>query len=322
MDVSIVVPCFNEVDLVDALVGALDAACVALEAGGRHAEAIVVDDGSTDGSFDRLAQAAAGRPHLRLVRLRRNFGQTAALKAGFDHARGDVLVPMDADGQNDAADIPKLLAKLDEGYDVVSGWRRRRQDTWLTRVLPSKIANRLIGAISGVRLRDYGCTLKAYRRAVIAPVRLYGEMHRFIPIFASWNGARITEMEVLHHPRRAGRSKYGVGRTFKVLLDLATVKFLADYSTKPIYLFGGAGLVSFAVSMGAAATALWQKLALGVKVHRNPLALLAAVLAVVGVQFVLMGLLAELLVRTWHESQDKPVYLVRETRNVDAEANP
>ena len=170
-----------------------------------------------------------------------------------------------------------------------------------------------------MRLHDYGCTLKAYRREVLEPVRLYGEMHRFIPIFASWNGARITEMEVLHHPGGAGRSKYGVGRTFKVLLDLATVKFLADYSTKPIYLFGGAGLVSFAVSMGAAATALWQKLALGVKV---PQPFLAAVLAVVGVQFVLMGLLAELLVRTWHESQDKPVYLVRETRNVDAEANP
>jgi len=245
--------------------------------------------------------------------LRRNYGQTAAMAAGFDRARGAYIVPMDADLQNDPDDIPMLLAKLEEGFDVVSGWRKERKDRALTRRLPSRIANWVIGKVGGLPLHDYGCTLKAYRREFLAPVRLYGEMHRFIPIYAKWAGARVTEVVVRHHARSEGRSKYGLGRTLKVLLDLMTVKFLGDYSTKPLYLFGRWGFLLCFLGVICGAITLVQKFLSPMNyAHRNPLLLLAVFLFVIGIQLVGMGLLAELQVRTYHESQSKPTYLVAE----------
>lgn len=317
MDVTIVIPCYNEVDTIPRLVAALDEAESSLRGLGRQTEVILVDDGSRDGSPAKLREAASTRPWLRLIRFRRNFGQTAAMAAGFKAARGDVVVPMDADLQNDPADIPKLLLKLDEGFDVVSGWRRDRQDKVATRKLPSWIANWVIGRVSGVKLHDYGCTLKAYRREFLEPVNLYGEMHRFIPIYAKWAGARVTEMPVTHHARREGKSKYGLMRTFKVLLDLITVKFLGDYSTKPLYFFGALGFLLCAGGMLAAAFTLFQKFAEHAWVHRNPLFGVSVFLFMLGIQFVMMGLLAELQIRTYHEAQSKPTYLVSETVNFD-----
>lgn len=319
MDVSVVIPCYNETETLPRLVEAMDASRAELEALGKQAEFIVVDDGSSDGSTDKLKAAAAERPWMRVIVFRRNFGQTAAMAAGFRTARGNVVIPMDADLQNDPADIPRLLAKLDEGYDVVSGWRRNRQDRLVSRKIPSRIANWLIGWVSKVRLHDYGCTLKAYRREFLDPVRLYGEMHRFIPIYAKWSGARVTELVVNHRARKAGMSKYGIMRTFKVILDLVTVKFLGDYSTKPLYFFGGLGfLLSFAGVVVAGVT-LYQKIIEGSWVHKNPLLLLAVFLFMLGGQFVMLGLLAELQIRTYHESQSKPTYLVRETVNVESD---
>jgi glycosyltransferase involved in cell wall biosynthesis len=321
--VSIVVPLYNEEATVPRLCAALDDAVAKLEAGGRSTEVLIVDDGSRDDSYPRLKAAAATRPWMRLIRFRRNFGQTAAMAAGFDRARGAVLVPMDADLQNDPDDIPLLLGRLEEGYDIVSGWRKNRQDKALSRRLPSKIANWLIGRVSGVRLHDYGCTLKAYRREVLEPVRLYGEMHRFIPVYAKWSGARITEQVVRHHARKEGKSKYGLARTLKVLLDLTTVKFLGDYSTKPLYLFGLWGMLSILGGIAAGAVTVIEKLMNPtLYAHRNPLLLLAVMLFVVGVQLIGMGLLAELLVRTYHESQQKPVYLIAEEVNAPADPAP
>jgi glycosyltransferase involved in cell wall biosynthesis len=321
--VSIVIPCFNEEQTVARLCAALDDAVGKLAGAGRPTEVIIIDDGSSDDTFPRLRAAAATRPWLRLVRFRRNFGQTAAMAAGFDRARGAYVVPMDADLQNDPDDVPLLLGRLEEGagFDIVSGWRKERQDKALTRRLPSKIANWLIGRVTGVRLHDYGCTLKAYRREVLEPVRLYGEMHRFIPVYAKWGGARITEMVVRHHARKEGTSKYGLGRTLKVLLDLVTVKFLGDYSTKPLYLFGYWGFVSMALGFVSGVVTLVEKWVNPMNyAHRNPLLLLAVMLFVVGVQLIGMGLLAELLVRTYHESQHKAVYLVGEEVNGPAPA--
>jgi glycosyltransferase involved in cell wall biosynthesis len=249
---------------------------------------------------------------VRVIRFRRNFGQTAALAAGFAHAQGRIIVAMDADLQNDPADIPKMIAKLDEGFDVVSGWRKKRHDKAITRLLPSKIANWLISRITGVKLHDYGCTLKAYRREVLAETKLYGEMHRFIPALASWSGARIAEMVVNHRPRTAGSAKYGLGRTWKVLLDLITVKFLGSFSTKPIYIFGSLGLLSAAGATLFGLIVLYQKLAHGNDMSGNPLLILTAVFIIATIQFILMGLLAELLVRTYHESQNRPTYVIKE----------
>ena len=321
--VSIVIPCYDEEQTIPRLCTALDGAVAKLAAGGRSTEVVVVDDGSNDDSFGRLKQAAETRPWLRLVRFRRNYGQTAAMAAGFDRARGVYIVPMDADLQNDPEDIPLLLERLEQGgFDVVSGWRKDRQDKALTRRLPSKVANWLIGKVSGVRLHDYGCTLKAYRREVLEPVRLYGEMHRFIPIYAKWSGARITEQVVRHHPRIEGKSKYGLMRTLKVLLDLTTVKFLGDYSTKPLYLFGLWGLAFIGFGCVSGVVTLIQKFGTPMAyAHRNPLLLLAVMLFVVGIQLIGMGLLAEMLVRTHHESQRKPVYLVAEEINTAAPSN-
>ncbi|MBI4510286.1 MAG: glycosyltransferase family 2 protein [Deltaproteobacteria bacterium] len=313
--VSVVIPCFNEGQTIPRLVGALDRASSQLESTGRSTEVIVVDDGSRDETWSRLADAARSRPWLRLVRFRRNFGQTAAMSAGFKLARGTYIVPMDADLQNDPDDIPALVSKLEEGFDVVSGWRKNRQDKALSRKIPSRVANWVIGSVSGLRLHDYGCTLKGYRREVLEPVRLYGEMHRFIPIYAKWAGARVTEMVVRHHPRKEGKSKYGLGRTLKVILDLLTVKFLGDYSTKPLYLFGLWGLLLCLAGTACGIITLVQKFVDGAYAHRNPLLLLAVLLFIVGMQLIGMGLLAELQVRTYHESQAKPIYLVAEEVN-------
>jgi len=310
--ISVVIPLFNEEENVRALLDELFAELAKLE---RTFEVICVDDGSRDRTFEELSRIAAERRELRVIRFRLNFGQTAAMSAGIEAARGDVIVPMDGDLQNDPADIGKLLTKLDTGFDVVSGWRKNRQDRELGRKLPSRIANRLISAISGVRLHDYGCSLKAYRRDVLRDIKLYGEMHRFIPIYASWQGARVSEMVVNHRARRAGRSKYGLSRTFKVVLDLMVVKFLASFATKPVYVFGGFGLLSFACAAAAFLWALYYKVA-GLKDFvETPLPLVTVMFTLVGALSLLMGLLAELVVRTYYESQDKRPYLIAEELN-------
>jgi len=311
-DLSVVIPLYNEEANVESLLAELFGVLRGL---GRTYEVICVDDGSRDGTFAELARLAQLEPALRVIRFRLNFGQTAAMSAGIEAARGNVIVPMDGDLQNDPADIAKLLARLGEGYDVVSGWRRDRKDKEFGRKLPSRIANWLISSISGVRLHDYGCSLKAYRRDVLRDVKLYGEMHRFIPIYASWQGARVSEMVVNHRSRRTGRSKYGLSRTFKVVLDLMVVKFLASFATKPIYVFGGFGLFSFACAVAAFLVALYFKLA-GLKSFvQTPLPLVTVMFTLVGALSLLMGLLAELVVRTYYESQGKRPYLVAEELN-------
>jgi glycosyltransferase involved in cell wall biosynthesis len=318
LDVSVVIPVFNEQDSVEPLLQALHESLSKL---GRSYEILLVDDGSADGTWDRLVEGSKRVPHIRLIRLRRNFGQTAAMSAGFDHARGRVIVTLDADLQNDPADIGRLLACVDAGADVVSGWRKDRHDKLITRRLPSVLANALISRITGVRLHDYGCTLKAYRREVLQGVRLYGEMHRFIPALASWVGARLEEVEVRHHPRRYGQSKYGLSRTSRVILDLITVKFILHYSRGPIQIFGrigGAlGLTGAFMLMLMVATNLSFRLfgtALGANLIKRPFWIMTSFMLVFfGLQFISMGLLAEMQIRTYHESQNKPIYVVRET---------
>src|SRR5215212_3817097 len=308
-DISVFLPVYNEEPNLRPLHAKLDEALRKL---GRSAEIIYVDDGSTDGSLDILRGLARIDPRVRVVALRRNYGQTAAMAAGIDAAAGRVLIPMDADLQNDPADIVRLLEKLDEGYDVVSGWRKNRQDTLITRKIPSMIANRIISWIGGVPLHDYGCSLKAYRRESLEDVRLYGEMHRFIPIYASWAGARVTEIPVKHHARTMGKSKYGLSRTLKVVFDLMTIKFMASYQTKPIYVFGSFGMLAFAMSLFSGLYAVFLKIIHKADFVQTPLPVLSIVMFAVGVQFLLMGLLAEMLVRTYHESQAKAIYAVRE----------
>jgi len=308
-EVSVFLPVYNEEPNLRPLHGKLDAALKSL---GRSAEIVYVDDGSSDDSLKILREIATMDPRVRVVALRRNYGQTAAMAAGIDAARGKVLIPMDADLQNDPADIQRLLDKLDEGYDVVSGWRKNRKDKMVTRKIPSMIANRLISWIGGVPLHDYGCSLKAYRRESLQDVRLYGEMHRFIPIYASWAGARVTEIPVEHHARTMGKSKYGLSRTLKVVFDLMTIKFMASYQTKPIYVFGSFGMLAFAISLFAGLYAVFLKIFHRADFVQTPLPVLTIVMFAVGVQFLLMGLLAEMLVRTYHESQSKAIYAVRE----------
>jgi len=307
---SVVVPLYDEVGCVESLVTQVGRV---LDGIGRPAELIVVDDGSTDGSFAALRAAREREPRLRVVRLARNFGQTAALAAGLAAARGDVVATLDADLQNDPADLPRLLNALGTDVDVVNGWRRDRQDPWLNRRLPSQIANRLISAVTGTRLHDYGCTLRVMRGDLARSLPLYGEMHRFIPALAADEGARVVELPVAHHPRTIGRSKYGIGRTVRVILDLITVRFLSGFGTRPIHLFGLLGLGS----SGAGAMILtklgFDRLILGQPIGGRPLTLLGLLLLIVGVQFVSIGLLGEMLVRTYHESQGKPIYRVRET---------
>jgi glycosyltransferase involved in cell wall biosynthesis len=305
--ISLIIPVFNEVDNLRELVRQIEGAL-----SGNDYEVIFVDDGSADGSVELLRELVDDSSgNFCLVEFRRNFGQTAAIAAGIDHSSGDVIVLLDADLQNDPADIPGLVAKLEEGFDVVSGWRVDRKDAFLTRTLPSRVANWLISTVTGVRLHDYGCTLKAYRREVLREVRLYGEMHRFIPAYAGSVGSKITEMPVRHHPRRAGKTKYGLSRTFKVILDLATVKFLISYSHKPIYLFGGTGALLILPSLIMLGFLFFRRVFLGVSVLGSPIFQISTMLAILGFQSILMGFIAELLVRTYHESQAKPIYTVR-----------
>jgi glycosyltransferase involved in cell wall biosynthesis len=306
--VSVVIPVYNEEESVDLLCQQLHTALSVLD---RSYEIVLVDDGSSDRTWEKLVAQTHVIPHLRVIRFRRNFGQTAAMSAGFHAARGEVIVTLDADLQNDPADIPKLLARMDQGYDVVSGWRKNRKDTFVNRRLPSIIANGLISKITGVALHDYGCTLKAYRREALEGFRLYGEMHRFIPVFAHSVGAKIAELPVRHHPRKFGVAKYGLERTVKVVLDLFTVKFLLDYSHKPMRLFGGTGI---SLILGGILLLLFlfvRKIFFLIPVLTSPFFQISVMLLILGFQSILMGLIAELLARTYHESQSKPTYTIR-----------
>ncbi len=314
MDLSLVIPVYNEQDNLPLLFGAVHQAMQPLK---LKWEIVFVDDGSRDNSFSILREQAKKDPrHVRVVSFRRNYGQTAAIAAGIDHAEGEIIVLLDADLQNDPADIHLLLAKLDEGYDLVSGWRKYRKDNALTRNLPSMVANWIISRVTGVNLHDYGCTLKAYRRGSLEGFRLYGEMHRFIPVYASSVGARITEIPVNHHSRKFGKTKYGMERTVKVILDLFTVKFLISYGSKPIYLFGGTGLLLMAASAVILFYLLIRRIFFLVSVLGSPFFQTSIMFFILGFQSVLMGLIAELLVRTYHESQKKPTYTVREKLNL------
>ena len=311
---SVIIPLYNEADNIILLYEKVAGIAPLLKC---DLEMILVNDGSTDGSRSILDDLASRDGRVKVIHFRRNFGQTTAIMAGIDYSSGDVLIPMDGDLQNDPQDIPKLLAKLQEGYQVCSGWREERKDHPLKRNHPSRIANWLISAISGVRLHDYGCSLKAYRREVIKGVKLYGEMHRFIPIYATWQGARVTEIPVTHHPRIHGKSKYGLERTFKVILDLIVVKFLAQYAQKPIYIFGTFGLLSLFVAFIAALAALYYKFFGGKSFIETPLPLIFVMASITGIMCILMGLLAEIIMRTYYESQNKPVYLIDECRNLE-----
>ena len=314
MNLSLIIPVYNEEENLPLV---YDAVLQALSPLKDTWEVIFVDDGSKDKSFEVLKSLVETDPeHVRVLSFRRNFGQTAAIAAGLDHACGEIIILLDADMQNDPADIPMLLAKLDEGYDLVSGWRKDRKDNRLTRTIPSNLANGLISWATGVHLHDYGCTLKAYRRDALEGFRLYGEMHRFIPVFAHAVGARITELPVRHHARKFGKAKYGLERTVKVLLDLFTVKFLLSYSSKPIYLFGGAGF--FLMFAGAADLLflLVRRTFFGTPVFTSPLLQIGVMFFIMGFQSILMGLIAELLARTYHESQQKPTYTIRSAINI------
>ena len=309
LDLSVVVPLYNEEESLPHLVEQLLAA---LHPSGERFELVLVDDGSSDRTAEVLERLSRDVPELVGVLLRKNYGQTAAMAAGFDVAQGDVIVSLDGDLQNDPADIPMLLAKLREGYDLVSGWRHQRQDAALQRKLPSKLANRLIGRVTGVRLHDYGCSLKAYSRDVLSDMRLYGELHRFLPALAFIEGARITEVKVNHRARQFGSSKYGIDRTFRVLMDLLTVWFMKRFLTRPMYVFGFGGLIAILLSLVASSYLLAVKL-MGGDIANRPLLTLAVVLGLAGIQLFCFGLLGELQIRTYHESQDRPIYRIRET---------
>ena len=311
---SVIVPIYNEADNILPLYEKVVGITPPLKC---DLEMILVNDGSVDGSRAILDDLASRDRRVKVIHFRRNFGQTTAIMAGIDYSSGDVLIPMDGDLQNDPQDIPKLLAKLQEGYQVCSGWREDRKDHPLKRTLPSHIANWLISTISGVRLHDYGCSLKAYRREVIKGIKLYGEMHRFIPIYATWQGARVTEIPVTHHPRIHGKSKYGLERTFKVILDLIVVKFLAQYAQKPIYFFGAFGLFGLFIAFIAVLAALYYKIFGGKAFIETPLPDIVIMASITGVMCILMGLLAEIIMRTYYESQGKPVYLIDECRNLE-----
>jgi len=315
-DVSVVIPVFNEAENLEELHRELVGA---LEKTGRPFDVILIDDGSTDSSWAVLRSLQQKDGRVKLIRLRRNFGQTAALAAGFDHARGGIIISLDADLQNDPNDIPSLIQKIDQGYDIVSGWRRSRKDKFFSRRVPSVIANTLISRLTRVRLHDYGCTLKAFRSEVIKNVKLYGELHRFIPAIASQLGVRISEVEVNHRPRKHGKSKYSIFRFTKVILDMMTVKFLLSYSTRPLQIFGllglGSGLLGFLISLWLS----YQRLVLKVSVANRPLLLLGVLLIVIGIQFITLGLMAEIMVRVYHESSGKTIYVVREVIDSETE---
>lgn len=306
---SIVVPVYNEVESLPRLLEAIETNMAPL---GLSYELVCVDDGSSDGSTEFLKQEAELNPHLKAIVLRRNYGQTAAMAAGFKYSQGQVVITLDGDLQNDPTDIPILLEQLGQGYDVVSGWRKNRQDAALTRLLPSRIANWLISQLTGVQLHDYGCSLKAYRAELVADMKLYGELHRFLPALAFIEGAKITEIPVNHHARRFGRSKYGLDRTFRVVMDLLTISFIKKFLTRPMHVFGLLGLLSFSLGITIGGYLSFIRLALGESIGERPLLILAVLLTLTGIQLFCFGLLAELSMRTYHESQDRPIYRVRE----------
>lgn len=308
--VSVVVPIYNEVESIPHLLSALS---TALQGAALSYEILCVDDGSRDGSDQLLKQIAMERNDLRVVLLRRNYGQTAAMAAGFSYASGRVIVTIDGDLQNDPSDIPMLMSRLEEGYDMVSGWRKNRQDKSLTRVIPSKIANRLIGWVTGVKLHDYGCSLKAYRSELVADMNLYGELHRFLPALAFIEGAKITEMPVKHHARQFGQSKYGLDRTFRVVMDLLTISFMRTFLTRPMHVFGLFGLLFLAAGLAIGGHLAYVRLVIGEDVGQRPLLILAVVLLLGGLNLFCVGILAEIAMRTYHESQGRPIYRVRET---------
>lgn len=314
MKISVVIPILNEEDNIDRLYEETKAVLTDLDV---DYELLFIDDGSRDQSLERLLRLRRNDENLKVISFRKNFGQTAALSAGFDHARGETVITMDADLQNDPADIPALLAKIEEGYDLVNGWRHDRKDKWFSRRLPSVLANRLISWATDVKLNDYGCTLKAIRREVVENITLYGELHRFIPAVASWMGVRIAEVKVNHRARVAGESKYGISRVFRVLLDLITVKFLLSYSGRPIQFFGLPGLISGSLGGFIAAYLTFQKLVFNMPLGDRPLLLLAVLLIIVGIQFIVFGLLGELQIRTYHETLNKPIYFVKQKYGVD-----
>lgn len=311
-DISVVIPLYNEEESIPQL---YDTLTRVMNEYGRSYEIVIVDDGSKDKSFSLLKNLAREDHRLRVVRFRRNFGQTAAFAAGFDHAKGEVVVTMDADLQNDPRDIPKLMEQVDAGYDIVSGWRKDRQDRFLDRKLPSMIANRLISNVTDVSLHDYGCSLKAYRREILKDVRLYGELHRFIPALASQVGGTVTEVPVNHHARKFGKSKYGISRTIRVVLDLIGVWFLGSYGTRPLHIFGGFGLLATILGVAVGFYLTVVKFALGQDIGDRPALLLAVALVLIGVQMVMLGLMAEMVTRTYYESQNKPIYIVRDVVN-------
>lgn len=314
MDISVVIPVYNEEDSLDRLYSELKESLGRLD---KEHEILFVDDGSRDRSLECLKRIRDADPAVKVISFRKNFGQTAALSAGFDHARGDIVITMDADLQNDPADIPMLLDKIGEGYDLVSGWRHDRKDKWLSRRLPSILANKLISWATDVTLNDYGCTLKAIRQEVVQNITLYGELHRFIPAVASWMGVRIAEVKVNHRARVAGESKYGISRVIRVLLDLITVKFLLSYSGRPIQFFGLPGLLCGTLGGLIAVYLTIQRLFFGVALGDRPLLLLAVLLIIVGIQFIVFGLLGELQIRTYHETLKKPIYFIKETHGID-----
>lgn len=310
--ISIIIPVYNEEDNIMPLYEQLYKVLTQMD---LPFEVIFVNDGSQDRSEENLIKLTQYSKDVKLVNLKRNFGQTAAIVAGIDHAVGEIIIGMDADLQNDPTDIARLLEKLNEGYDVVSGWRKERSDNRIKRVWLSRMANKIVSKISGVNLHDYGCTLKAYRRDTIKAVKLYGEMHRFIPIFASWQGARITEIPVKHHPRVSGESKYGLERVVKVILDLVVIKFLADYQTRPMYIFGGFGLISFLIGSLSAFYALYLKLFEGVSFILTPLPLIVVMTSIIGGLSILIGLIADIIMRAYFEIQNKPPYIIKNTVN-------
>jgi glycosyltransferase involved in cell wall biosynthesis len=310
---SVVIPIFNEEENITPLYRELKNVLGGM---GTEYEVVIVDDGSNDASNEVLERLAQGDKRIKVIQFRKNFGQTAAIAAGVEHAQGEIIITMDGDGQNDPRDIPRLLERLEQGYDVASGWRRNRKDPLLNKRFPSALANRLISWLTRVKLHDYGCTLKAYRRDVLKDVRLYGEMHRFIPAYASWVGAKITELEVTHHPRRHGSSKYGLSRTTSIILDLITFLFLQRYSTKPIRLFGGAGMTLFGLGGLTGLFVLYRRIVWG-GVWISPMILIAFFFITMGVMFILLGLIAEIIIRTYHESQKKPIYAIKSTVNLD-----
>jgi len=308
---SLIIPVYNEEENLDLLQAEIEKA---LEQKLSY-EIVYVDDGSKDASYSILERIAQNRDNVKVIKLRRNYGQTAAMQAGIENSSGEILIPLDSDLQNDPSDIPELISKIEEGFDVVSGWRKNRQDTFINRKLPSMIANKIISGISGVSLHDYGCSLKAYRADVLQYVKLYGELHRFIPVCASWYGAKVTEMPVKHHARRFGKSKYGINRTIKVILDLIVIKFLTDYATRPIYVFGGISVASFALFLITALWALVLKLGYVIDLDSTPLPVISAMFFTVAVQIAMMGLLADMMMRTYYESQDKKIYTIERKLN-------